>query len=156
MTTLPKFLVFAAVCISLVFYHFATMDNPRLELLGAGEFRIYSRQDVDSPLVTNRISIATGFIYVTCASNAAELRDKFTQVDGESITLANHMSARDVLSRLGHVLVDQHTSAIMQTTYAHSNRHRASVRNGNYRVNLQIIERGGVTTVGWPVILMGS
>jgi len=137
-------------------YHFAALDNPRLETLGDGEFRIYSRQDITSPLVTNRIAIATGFIYTTHSDNAAELRAKFTHSDGESITLTQPQTARQILSQLGHHQVSQHTSAIMTTTYAHNNRHRKFVTSGQNRINLQIIERDGVTTVGWPVILFGA
>jgi len=156
MTTLPKFLIFTGACVALIFYHFAALDNPRLETLGPGQFRIYSREDITSPLIYNRISIATGFIYVTCSTNAPQLRQKFTHIDGESITLSTPKTARQVLSQLGHHKVEQHISSVMTTTYAHSNRARAFITSGSNRINLQIIERDGVTTVGWPVILMGS
>lgn len=148
-----KLCLFLAFCAALVFYHFETLSNPKLETLGAGYFRIYSREDVCSPLVTNRRSIATGFIYVTRSENADELRNKFTHIYGESIILDEYMPKHEVLRALGYRAVLQQNNHMMRITYAYSGRGRDFITENNNRINLQIASRNGVTTVGWPVIL---
>ena len=150
---MPKFILFGTLCVALVAQHFLVMENPQLETLGAGDFFIYSREVVVSPLVLERTDVGFGFIYRARSENAAELRAKFNHIDGESLLLDKQMSARDVLWLLGHEKTSQQTSAGMVVTYGYSGRGRDFIVAGGERVNLQIVERGGRTKVGWPVIL---
>jgi len=145
---MAKFPLYIALCVALIYYSFAAASNPQLETLGEGEFAIYSRQDVSSPLVTRRISSGIGFIYFTHSSNAAALRAKFDYIDGESIVIP-HMSGQEVLRRLGHREVS-YSNGIW---YGYSPRARSFIRANGQRINLQVVERQGTTVVGWPVIL---
>jgi len=120
------------------------VDNPRLELLGEGEYAIYSREDVRSSLVDRRVASGIGFIYYTTSENAAELRAKFTHIDGESIVLPR-ISGKQVLKKLGYQEVSK--------GYGYSPRGKDFIKVNGQRVNLQVVERNGSTVVGWPVIL---
>ena len=149
-----KLFVFVSVCASLVFFHFETLGNPTLETLGSGEFRIYSREYVRSPYVQRKISIATGFIYFTHSNYAARLRAKFNAIDGESITLDSHKTPREIMRTLGgYREIETLDHPIVHITYAFSGRGRDFIDTANGRVNLQISDRAGIVTVGWPVIL---
>ena len=148
-----KFILFATLCIALVAHFFITIDNPQLEALGAGDFFIYSREVVASPLVISTTHVGFGIIYKTRAENAMELRRKFDVIDGESITLDRAKSTRDVLRLLGHEVVDEHSGGGKVVTYAFSGRGREFIVSDGRRINLQVVERGGRTSVGWPVIL---
>ena len=150
---MPKLCIYLALCTSLVFFNFATLCNPQLESLGAGTFRIYSREDISSPLVQNRISIATGFIYIACSNDAAELRAKFTHIDGESLTLDTPVPTQQILQILGYRAVESLQIGSLHITYAYSSNALAFVTHNDMRVNLQIAQRNNQTTVGWPVIL---
>ena len=154
--SMPKFILFLALCICLVTWHYGTLCNPHLESLGDGEFRIFSRELVHSPLIENRIATALGFIYITSSQNAHILRAKFTHIDGESITLFTPQSADQIIRRLGYHVVESSHGSVIRTTYAHSARGRNFITSDGRRINLQIIERGNVVTVGWPVVLGGG
>ena len=145
-----KIPLYIAFCVALIFVSLSTPYSPRLEMLGSGEFAIYSREYVMSPLVTRRIESGLGFIYFTHSANAQRLRAKFTHIDGESITLDHHKPTRDILRKLGYRSVASNKPNIY---YGFSSRATVFIRNGNTRINLQIAQRNGVTTVGWPVIL---
>jgi len=141
------------MCASLVVWHFETVSNPRIEVLGSGQFRFYSRERIHSPLIYGTIQIATGFIYITTSDNAPLLRRKFSQIDGESLTLDYAKSKREILHILGYTAVSTQNNSVMQITYAYSGRGLSFIRSGRDRINLQISNRSGVVTVGWPVIL---
>jgi len=143
-----KLSLYIALCVSLVFYSVATVENPRLEILGEGEFAIYSREDVRSPLVVRRVASGIGFIYYTDSGSAAELRAKFDNIDGESIVVSGK-SARQVLGVLGY----REVSSGGGVWYGYSPRGRDFISVEGQRVNLQVVERNGTTVVGWPVIL---
>jgi len=148
-----KLILFSTLCVILIFYHFETLSNPRLELLGCGEFSIYSREVITSPLITNTTNIGFGFIYTTHSSNANALREKFNIIDGESITLSNFICPQDILTQLGYTQISYQRGGGLFTIYAYSNRGRDFIRKTDHRINLQIAVRGGRVTVGWPVIL---
>jgi len=128
----------------LIYFSIATAQNPRLEVLGSGEFAIYSREDVRSPLVNRRVVSGIGFIYYTDSVNAATLRTKFNSIDGESIVISGK-SAREVFRKLGYREISP--------GYGYSPRGRDFIKVDGQRINLQVVERNGTTVVGWPVIL---
>ena len=150
---LIKFVLFSALCVSLIFHHFATLSNPRLELLGDGDFSIYSREVITSPLVHSVTNIGIGFVYTTTSSNAAALRAKFNQIDGESIVLSTFKEPSRILALLGYTKVSTQTLSDLHTIYAYSGRGRDFITSEGTRINLQIAVRGDRVTVGWPVIL---
>jgi hypothetical protein len=133
-----------------VYYSVAAMENPHLEILGSGEYAIYSRDDIKSPLVTRRISSGIGYIYYTDSGNAGQLREKFKHVDGESITLSA-ISAGEIFRQLRYIQV----SSTDNIYYGYSPRGLGFIKSGGQKINLQVAERNGVTVVGWPVILGG-
>jgi len=143
-----KLPLYIALCVSLVYYAIAVVENPRLEVLGDGEFAIYSREDVRSALVQRRVASGIGFIYYTDSGNAAELRAKFSKIDGESIVLGQK-TAGQIFRKLGY----REVSFSGRITYGYSPRARTFITSEGQRVNLQVVERNGTTVVGWPVIL---
>ena len=147
------FALFIAGSFALVLVHFTSLENPRLEVLGAGELRIHSRQHIESPLISRVYQTALGFTYITSSDSATLLREKFHTIDGESFTPERKMSKREILNILGHQIVETQANHIVQTTYAFSNRGRDFIMSGTRRVNLQIAQRDNQITVGWPVIL---
>ena len=147
----PFFPLYIAVCVSLVYYSVAMASNPRLEVLGAGEYAIYSREVVTSPLVTRRVASGIGFIYYADSADVAELRAKFDVIDGESIVLDGAVFAREVFKKLGY----NQTSSNGGIYYGYSPRALAFIKTSGQKVNLQVVERNGSTVVGWPVILGG-
>ena len=148
-----KLCVFTASCACLILWHFTTLSNPNLEILGSGEFSIYSREAINSPLIIRRLDMGSGFIYVTSSENAAELRQKFNHIDGESITLNRYKPVRDILALLGHTKISSRKDSVMHITYAYSGRGREFIEHNGKRINLQIAHRGNRTAIGWPVIL---
>ena len=150
-----KFVMYVTLCVCLIFWHFAHLQNPALEVLGAGEFRIYSRQKVESHLISRRIDIALGHVFITASYNANALRAKFTHIDGESITLNWRIPARYILNKLGYHKIESQTIHRMHITYAYSARGRDFITSGSDRINLQIVERANSTTIGWPILLGG-
>jgi len=148
-----KLCVFVSVCASLVFYHFVTLDNPQLEVLGSGTIQIFSRERIESPLILNRQDLGFALAYTVSSNNAPFLRQKFSVIDGESITLDWFQSPQKILQALGHEYMFSQRMGDLQTIYAYSGRGRDFVARGRERVNLQIAVRGGRVTVGWPVIL---
>jgi len=150
---LIKFIAFTTLCVSLVVFHFGTLSNPELEVLGEGEFSIYSRQVVGSPLIERVTNIGIGFIYTTSSRNAVQLRAKFTQIDGESIILDNFKDPQKILDILGYTQVSTQDMGGLHTVYAYSGRGRDFITSNGQRINLQIAVRAGRVTVGWPVIL---
>jgi len=150
-----KFPLYVALCVSLIYYSFATTANPRLEVLGEGEYAIYSREDVKSSLVDRRVSSGIGFIYYVDSKDVAELRGKFAKIDGESIVISGK-SAREIFKKLGYTLVDgrdSSTSLGMTSYYGYSPRGLLCIKSGQQKINLQVVERGATTVVGWPVVL---
>ena len=151
-----KFFPYIALCICLIYVSFASQTNPALEVLGQGEYCIYSSNDISNKpsataLITKRINSGIGYIYYCKSSNATTLRPLFTKIDGESLTLNNtKLSARTILNRLKYNSI---TSDIEGNTYGYSNRGKAYIKNGKAKINLQISIRNNTTTVGWPVIL---
>jgi hypothetical protein len=144
-----KFPLYIALCVCVIYYSVAFAENPRLELLGDGEFAIYSREDIRSPLVDRRVASGIGFIYYTDSINAHALRNKFTHIDGESIVLPRHFSANQIFRKLGY----REVSFTGTIAYGYSPRARAFIKSDGQRINLQVVERNGTTVVGWPVIL---
>jgi len=140
-----KLPLYIALCISLIYYSSAAAENPRLELLGSGEYAIYSRENIHSPLVTRRVASGIGFIYYTDSGNAAELRAKFDIIDGESIVLPAAFSAQQIFRKLGYREVSP--------GYGYSPRAKTSITSDGQRINLQVASRNNSTVVGWPVIL---
>jgi len=96
-----------------------------------------------------RVSSGIGYIYYTDSGNAAALRARFTHIDGESIVC--HFSAQQVFKKLGYHQV----SSGGGISYGYSAKGREFIKSGGRKINLQVAERGGVTVVGWPVILGG-
>jgi len=148
-----KLVLYSTLCVVLIFYHFETLGNPRLEVLGEGVISIYSREVVTSPLITSVTNIGFGFIYTTCATNANELRAKFNVIDGESIALTHSACPHEILRQLGHTMVSYQRGGGLFTIYAYSSRGRDFIRQDGNRINMQIAVRDGRVTVGWPVIL---
>jgi len=139
-----KFFLYIPFCICLIYVSFVNTHDPALEVLGAGEYCIYSRDVVTSNLITKRIDSGIGYIYYCDSSDAAALRPLFKKIDGESIILEN-CSMQRVYKILNYKKVGSH--------YGYSNRGRAFIKDGNTKINLQVVQRGDVTVVGWPVIL---
>ena len=127
------------------------MNNPRLEVLGAGEYCFYSTDNVNGKQITRKIQNGAGYIYYCDGENAGGLRTLFTNIDGESIALQNINTAR-VFKILNYKRVSADTHG---NIYGYSNRGRAYIRSGNKKINLQVSVRGDIVTVGWPVILGG-
>ena len=144
---MSKFPLFLALCVALVYYSAVATENPRLEVLGLGEYAIYSREDVKSSLVSRRVSSGSGYIYYTESVKAAALREKFTIIDGESIVC--RFSAQQVFKKLGY----QEVSSGEGIHYGYSPRGLDFIKVSGQKINLQVAERGGITIVGWPVIL---
>jgi len=139
-----KLPLYIALCVSLLYYSISVTDNPRLELLGEGEYAIYSRDDIHSSLVERRVASGIGYIYYTTSANAPALRTLFTNIDGESIVLPR-ISGRQVFKKLGYQEVSP--------GYGYSPRGRDYIKVDGQRVNLQVVERNNSTVVGWPVVL---
>jgi len=139
-----KLPLYITLCVVLVYYSFATAANPRLEILGEGEYAIYSREDVQSSLVDRRVSSGVGYIYYTVSKNAEALRAKFSNIDGESIVLAGQ-SAKEILKKLGYREVSP--------GYGYSPRAKDFIKANGQKINLQIVERNDSVVVGWPVVL---
>ncbi|MCL2755455.1 MAG: YwmB family TATA-box binding protein [Firmicutes bacterium] len=148
-----KFILFSTFCIILIFYHFESLSNPKLEQLGDGQFSIYSREIIQSPLVLSKTNIGFGFIYTIHSLNANQLRQKFNVIDGESIVLDNFIHPNQILRQLGYTQISSQQSANLFTIYAYSSRGRDFIRKDNNRINLQVAVRDGRVTIGWPVIL---
>ena len=147
-----KLPIYLALCVSLIYYTTATVSNPCLETLGEGEYCIYSTQAITSPLVTKRNDLGFSYIYYCDSGDAARLRSLFDSIDGESITLTN-TNASSVLAKLHYQEVSQLTLGETQLIYAYSPRGKSFIMDNNTKINLQIVITGGITTVGWPVIL---
>lgn len=143
-----KLPLYIALCVALVYYSFAAAENPRLEVLGKGTYAIYSRQNISSSLILRRVSSGIGFIYYTDTSSAAALRTKFNNIDGESIQLQGP-TVRQIFRKLGY----KEVTSSGDIYYGYSPRGRSTIKSDGRRINLQIAERNGVITVGWPVIL---
>ena len=143
-----KFPLYIALCISLIYYSVAATENPALEVLGEGTYAVYSRQDVKSVFATRRVSSGIGFIYYADSGNAAALRAKFIHIDGESIEIRNK-TARQIFRKLGY----REVSSSGDIYYGYSPRGLTFIKSDGQRINLQVVERGGMTVVGWPVIL---
>lgn len=143
-----KFPLYIALCAVLVFYSAATAANPKLEVLGEGTYAIYSREDIQSPLITRRVSSGIGYIYYTDSKNVSVLRTRFDSIDGESIQISGE-SAKEIFRKLGY----NEVSSSGDIYYGYSSRGLAFIKSGGQKINLQISERNGMTTVGWPVIL---
>lgn len=141
---MSKFPLYIALCAVLIFYALAAVENPSLEILGEGTYSIYSRQDVSSPLVTRCVSSGIGFIYYAHSKDASALRALFDHIDGESIEIPG-ISARQVFKKLG--------AKEVSSGYGYSPKWRDFIKVGGQRINLQVVERGETTVVGWPVIL---
>jgi len=141
---MSKFPLYLALCISLVYYSLATATNPHLEILGEGEYAIYSREDIASSLITRKVNSGIGFIYYTDSSNASTLREKFDSIDGESIVLSG-VTAKEVFKKLGYQEVSP--------GYGYSPRAKSFIKVNGQKISLQVVERGNTTVVGWPVVL---
>ena len=145
---MAKFPLYIALCVSLIYYSLATAANPRLEILGEGEYAIYSREDIRHHLIDKKISSGIGFIYYTNSANAVALRTQFDNIDGESIMLRG-LSAKEVFKKLGYSEV----SASGDMYCGYSPRGLTFIKNGQKKINLQVVERANSVVVGWPVIL---
>jgi hypothetical protein len=148
-----KFCLFVTVCVCLIFHSSVTMTNPKLEILGHGEYCIYSREDVVSPLISRKVQTGLGFMYFTDSKNAASLRALFNHIDGESITLSSNKSTQVILRKLNYHKVSSDNIGGLHIIYAYSRHAPDFIKNDNRRINLQIAEHNGTVTIGWPVIL---
>jgi len=135
-----------------VFSGFAGVADPRLEILGDGEYRIYSTEWVENDLITNTTNLGFSYIYHLKSHNAAEVRKLFTKIDGESITL-NNISKTTVLKKLGYKIVANSNIDNIKITYAYSPRGKTFIKDGAQKINLQIAKNKDTLIVGWPVIL---
>lgn len=145
---MAKLILYITACLCLIYTSLTDVQNPRLEILGSGEYCFYSRDQINSSLITKKIDSGIGFIYYCDSSNAGVLRPLFEKIDGESITLKK-TSPTKILKLLNYNKV----SSTSEVYYGYSNRGKAFIKNGNTKINIQISSRDGITTVGWPVIL---
>ena len=149
-----KFCIFSAICISLVFYGIV---NPQaefqLEKYFYGEFAFYSAEKVESPLITRTVDLGFSFIYFTSSQNAGELRQYFSRIDGESVTVNSRLNTKSVLRELNAKEVSRSTIGELSIVYAYSPRISTFITQNGKRINIQIATREDRTTIGLPVIL---
>ena len=151
-----KFFLYIALCVCLIYVNFANQRDPALEILGQGEYCIYSRDNIllnptAVDLIIKRIESGIGYIYYCKSQDAKTLRPLFFKIDGESLSLCNtSQSANTILRKLKYKAV---SSDISGNLYGYSDYGKTFVKNGNKKINLQISIRNNTTTIGWPVIL---
>ena len=139
-----KFFLYIALCVCFIYASFVNLRDPALEVLGRGEYCIYSRDVVTSPLITKTLNSGIGFIYYCESTDAKQLRKLFTKIDGESLTLED-FSTHLVFKKLNYKKVIP--------GYGYSARGKTFIKNGKSKINLQVVARDNVVIVGWPVIL---
>jgi len=130
-------------------YWFDGIADPRLEKLGSGYVTIFSTDFVIHHHIIERTSLGFAHAYRMRSEHAEEVRAWFQNIDGESITLVG-MAKSDVLAQLPHHHV---ISCSPFGTMLYSNRAQTFIRDGNNRINMQVVDRGDRVIVGWPVIL---
>jgi len=160
-----KFTLYITLCIALIYVSIFNPQNPRLETLATNHsgaiHSFFSRDDISSPLITNRLQTGLGFIYLTSTQNAPLLRNKLSNIDGESISVplnSTNLSKQSILRSMNYQKISQQTIGNIVITNAYSNRakdfittHDTSGRQ--IRINLQIAITATHIVVGWPVIL---
>jgi len=151
-TLYVKFCIFISGCICLIFYSFATVADPQLEILGHGEYCFYSTDIVTSEYITKTTDLGFSYIYHCDSKNAGKVRKLFDHIDGESITLEGS-SVQAVLKKLKGRIVSQSSIGEIQTIYAYILRGNTFIKNGRQKMNLQIANNGTALIAGWPVIL---
>jgi hypothetical protein len=108
-----------------------------------GEYCIYSRDNVESTLISRRVSSGLGYIYYCDSANAVKLRRKFKSIDGESIVITNEINAEQVLQKFALHKVSDSFDGIYRIITAKNERCGT----------VQIVVRRNDIVVGFPVIL---
>jgi hypothetical protein len=109
----------------------------------SGEYCIYSRENVRSPLISRRVNSGLGFIYHCDSKKAQKLRGKFKSIDGESIVITDSIKYESILQRFALHIREEINDGIYHTIYA-----------GNERYGtVQIVVRKNDIVVGYPAIL---
>lgn len=146
--------IFITICACLVFAGITNPHNPTLEILGEGEYSIYTTQYITSPLINKTRDLGYAYIYTFPSKNAEVIRPLFSHIDGESLLLTNTQKTTDwVLNKLNYKTVSQTTMNSTTIIYAHSPRAKTFVRDGNKKINMQISRTENTLIIGWPVIL---
>ena len=150
-----KFCIFLSLSISLIFYGIAspTQHEFRLENYFTGTHAFYSSDRIQSPHIINTIDLGFSFIYYVRSENAHIVRPLFKNIDGESITLDNNLDTNNILRRLGASEVSQSNFSELDILYAYSPKIPTYIIAHGQSINIQIVQRGNTTTIGWPVIL---
>jgi len=149
-----KFCIFIATCVVLIFYGIAApMQGFKLENYFRGVHAFYSAQHIESPYVTDTIDLGFSRIYKTSSDNARSLRNKFSHIDGESVTLHNYKSTRSILNILNARKVSTSQIGDISIVYAFSPNIPTFITKSGRKINIQIAQRPAGTKIGWPVIL---
>jgi len=149
-----------------VFHSIASPSgNPRLEILGSGEYSFYSTETISSDLIIKTVNLGFSNIYVCNSKDANKVRALFTNIDGESISIANVKNIQAILRKLNYDAVarfckagsyrkiSQSNIAGHQIIYAYSPRAAAYITDNRQKINLQIAQSSNALIIGWPVIL---
>jgi hypothetical protein len=137
-----KFFIYISICLCLIIYAVAIPFRPQLYYY-EGEYCIYSRDDVASPLISRRVNFGLGFIYYCDSQNAPKLRGKFNSIDGESIVIKGKIKYDSILQKFALHKTGEDFDGIYHTIYAKNERYGT----------VQIVVRGDDVVVGYPAIL---
>jgi hypothetical protein len=137
-----KFFIYISVCLCLLIYALAAPIRPQLYYYD-GEYCVYSRDDVASPLISRRVGYGSGYIYYCRSENAEELRRKFRRIDGESVVIRDKIKYESILQKFALHKTGESFDGICQTIYAQNERYGT----------VQIVVRPNDIVVGYPVIL---
>jgi hypothetical protein len=137
-----KFFIYVSVCLCLLIYAAAVPLKPQLYYYG-GEYCIYSRDNVVSPLISRRVDFGLGYIYYCDSANAEKLRVKFKNIDGESIVIKDKIKYESILQKFALHKTDETFDGIYKTIYAKNERYGT----------VQIVVRANDIVVGYPAIL---
>ena len=118
-----------------------------------GEHAFYTTDRIESPLVTRKVDLGFAFIYFTASDNAMELRQKFSRIDGESVTISNTRPIDSILQSIGAREISTSRIHNLHIVYAYSPRVPTFITKNNARINIQIAVRYDRITIGWPIIL---
>jgi hypothetical protein len=137
-----KFFIYASVCLSLIVYAVTVPIKPQLWDY-RGEYCIYSREDVRSPLIHRRVDSGLGYIYYCGNGDAKALREKFGKIDGESIIITDDIKYEQILQKFALQKKSESRDGIYHTIYAQNSRYGS----------VQIVVRKDDIVVGFPVII---
>jgi hypothetical protein len=136
-----------------IFLGVVSPKQTHLEVLGAGELCIYSRETVSNSRITETVDLGYSNIYKCQSYAAATVRAAFHSPDGESITLDGGRSERKILNKLGGRIVSRETVAGMSIIYAYTPKSPKFLIVGGQKINIQIVAKPHQTIVGMPIVL---